>query len=96
MLSGGSGTAGKGVQQLSPEAWRHVVAGDAEVGGPLPVRQVEGAEQKIPERKQAREVLVEGLGLATVMPAVKGGAGNHETQGAKAPGNVGVQQDGVE
>ena len=57
---------------------------------------VESAEQEIPDRKKAGEILVDGLGLTTVMPTMEGWCGDEETKWTEIPVHTGMNEDGVE
>ncbi len=69
---------------------------DAEVLRPAVAGHVIGAEEKVPDREQAGEVLVPRRAFAGVVPAVEDGRGDHGAERAEVPIHVRVQKDRVE
>jgi len=57
---------------------------------------VRGAEQQVPQRQEAGEVLVEALFVRSVVPVVVLRRGDHPAQVREAPAHVGVDENRVE
>src|SRR5260370_1332941 len=79
----------EGVGELAEEGCGHGGVAAAEAFGQLAFGEVEGAEEQVEGGEGGREVPVEPLLLAGVMPAVEDGAGQDVAEGAERPVEVG-------
>src|SRR5262249_40421831 len=83
------------VEELAPEPARHPLP-DAENLRRPPFRHVERAEEEGDPGEEAGEVAIQAGGFGGVMPGVERRAGDEVAERAEVPGDVGVDEDGVE